>query len=138
MRVNWSRLYLGQELGHGRTSNPPPPMCPAEPVGDVRLPRRFPIDDVASHGAVRDEDGVQDSGFVGLLTHDSGPVRHKGVAVAAGEGRHTRRLDIHLMLKENRKIFLGHFAERNSHLIRSNENKMSDDGWERASVGMEV
>src|SRR6266478_8706592 len=137
MRVNWSRLYLGQELGQGRTSNPLPPMCLAEPVGDVRLPRRFPIDDVASHGVVR-EDGVEDSGLVGLLTHDSGPVRHKGVAVAAGERRHARRLSIQLMFKKNRKIFLGHFAECNSHLIRPNENKMSDGGRGRASIGVEV
>src|SRR5438309_4007119 len=117
MRVNWSRLYLGQELGQGRTSNPLPPMCLAEPVADVRLPRRFPTDDVASHGVVR-EDGVQDSG---LVTHDSGPVRHKGVAVAAGEPRHTRRLGIQLMLKKNRQILLRNLAECNSHLIRPNE-----------------
>src|SRR6266550_4918115 len=121
MRVNWPRLYLGQELGQGRTSNPLPPMCLAEPVADVRLPRRFPIDDVASHGVVR-EDGVLDSG---LVTHDSGPVRHKGVAVAAGERRHTRRLSIQLMLKKNRQIFLGHLAECNSHLIRPNEKEIS-------------
>src|SRR5205809_686661 len=57
MRVNWPRLYLGQELGQGRTSNPLSPMCLAEPVGDVRLPRRFPIDDVASHGAGREAAG---------------------------------------------------------------------------------
>src|SRR5436190_8706489 len=116
MRVYGSRLYLGQELGQGRTSNPLSPMCLAEPVSDVRLSRRFPIDDVTSHGVVR-EDGVEDSGLVGFLTHDSGPVRHKGVAVAAGERRHTCRLSIQLMFKENRKIFLGHFAECNSHLI---------------------
>src|SRR5207244_8529282 len=121
MRVNWSRLYLGQELGHGRTSNPLPPMCLAEPVADVWLPCRFPIDDVASHGVVR-EDGVEDSG---LVTHDSGPVRHKGVVVAAGERRHTRRLGIQLMLKKNRQIFLGHFAECNSHLTRPNETEIS-------------
>src|SRR5436190_23682630 len=116
MRKNWSRLYLGQELGQGRGSNSLSPMCLAEPVGDVRLPRRFPIDDVASHGAVL-EDGVEDSGLVGLLTHDSGPVRHKGVAVAAGERRHPCRLGIQLMLKENRPIFLRNFAECNSHPI---------------------
>jgi hypothetical protein len=52
-------------------------------------------------------------------------VRHKGVAVTAGERRHTRRLGIQLMLKKNRQIFLGHFAERNSHLISPNENKLS-------------
>src|SRR5436305_12393738 len=131
MRVNWSPLYLGQELGQGRTANPLSPLCLAEPVGDVRLPRRFPIHDVASHGAVR-EDGVYDSGLVGLLTHDSGPVRHKGVAVAAGERRHTRRLGIQLMFKKNRKIFLRHFAECNSHLVRPNENKMSSRERERA------
>src|SRR5882724_7083508 len=130
MRVNWPRLYLGHELGHGRTSNPFPPMCLAEPVADVRLSRRFPIDDVASHGVVR-EDGVQDSG---LVTHDSGPVRHKGVAVAAGERRHTRRLSIQLMFKKNRKIFLGHFAECNSHLIRPNETEMCYGHRERAST----
>src|ERR1700730_7857921 len=121
MRVNWPRLYLGQELGQGRTSNPLPPMCLAEPVADVRLPRRFPIDDVASHGVVR-EDGVEDSG---LVSHDSGPVRHKGVAVAAGECRHTRRLSIQLMLKKHRQIFLGHFTECNSHLIIPNETELS-------------
>src|ERR1700693_1318187 len=121
MALTWSRLYLGQELGHGRTSNPLSPMCLAEPVSDVRLPRRFPIDDVAGHGVVR-EDGVEDSGLVGLLTHDSGPVRHKGVTVAARERRHTRRLSIQLMLKKNRQIFLGHFAKCNSHLIRPNYN----------------
>src|SRR5438270_5189811 len=121
MRVNWPRLYLGQELGQGRTSNPLPPMCLSEPEADVQLPRRFPIDDVASHGVVR-EDGVSDSS---LVVHDSGPVRHKGVAVAAGERRHTRRLSIQLMFKKKRKIFLGHFAECNSHLIRPNEKEMS-------------
>src|SRR6266480_4659843 len=131
MRVNWSRLYLGQELGQARTGNPLSPMCLAEPIADVRLPRRFPIDDVASHGAVR-EDGVSDSGLVGLLTHDSGPVRHKGVAVAAGERRHTCRLGIQLMLKKNRKIFLGHFAECNSHLIKPNETELSHRWQERA------
>src|SRR5256885_7512083 len=53
MRVNWPRLYLGQELGQGRTSNSLPPMCLAEPVADVRLPRRFPIDDVADRKSTR-------------------------------------------------------------------------------------
>src|SRR2546423_6089353 len=131
MRKNWSRLYLGQELGQGRGSNSLPPMCLAEPVGDVRLPRRFPIDDVTSHGLVR-QDGVQDSGLVGLLTHDCGPVRHKGVAVAAGKRRHTRCLGIQLMLKKSRKIFLGHFAECNSHLIRPNETELSYRWRDRA------
>src|SRR6476646_10240006 len=133
MRVNWPRLYLGQELGQGRTSNPLPPMCLAEPVGDVRLPHRFPIDDVASHGAVR-ENGVQDSGLVGLLTHDSGPVRHKGVAVAAGERRHTCRLGIQLMLKKNRQIFLRNFAECNSHPIKPNETELSHRWRRRARL----
>src|ERR1700745_1970987 len=100
MRVNWSRLYLGQELGQGRTSNPLPPMCLAEPVGDVRLPRRFPIDDVASHGAVR-EDGVWDSAFVVPLTNIFAQVRNKALGVAVGNRRHTRRLGIQLMLKKN-------------------------------------
>src|SRR5436309_9546017 len=76
--------------------------------------------------------------FVGLLTHDSGPVRHKGVAVAAGERRHTRRLGIQLMLKKNRQIFLRNFAECNSHLIRPNANKMSDGGRGRASRAVKV
>jgi hypothetical protein len=44
-------------------------------------------------------------------------VRHKGVAVAAGERRHMRRLGIQLMLKKNRQIFLRNFAECNSHPI---------------------
>src|SRR5437764_5992660 len=70
--------------------------------------------------------------FVGLLTHDSGPVRHKGVAVAAGERRHTRRLSIQLMFKENRKIFLSHLAECNSHLIRPNEKELSHRWRQRA------
>src|SRR5207253_7796639 len=52
-------------------------------------------------------------------------MRHKSVAVAAGECRHTRRLGIQLMFKKNRQIFLGHFAECNSHLIRPNEMKLS-------------
>ena len=47
-------------------------------------------------------------------------MRHKGVAVAAGERRHPRSFGIQLVLKKNRQIFLGHFAERNSHLIRPN------------------
>ena len=63
------------------------------------------------------------SDLVSLFIHDSGPVRHKGFVVAAGERRHLRRLSIQLMFKKDRKIFLGHFAECNSHLIRSNETQ---------------
>src|SRR5258708_2281908 len=116
MRVNWPRLYLGQELVQGRTSNPLSPMCLPEPVGDVRLSRRFPIDNDTSHSVVRD-DGVSDSALVGLYTHDAGPVRYIGGALAAGERRHPRRLGIQLMLKKNRQIFLRNLAECNSHPI---------------------
>src|SRR5439155_13705426 len=42
------------------------------------------------------------------------------------------------MFKKNRKIFLGHFAECNSHLIRPNENKMSDGGRDRALLAVEM
>src|SRR4051812_16084229 len=110
MRINWSRLYLGQELGQGRSSNALPPISLVEPVADVRLSPRLPVEDVANYGVVR-KDGVYDSG---LLPHDFGPVRHKGAAVTAGERRHPRRVGIQLMLKKNRQIFLGNFAECNS------------------------
>ena len=63
MCVNWPRLDLGQELGYGRTGDSLPPMGLTEPVADVRLARRFPIDNVARHGFVR-QDGVEDSGLV--------------------------------------------------------------------------
>ena len=45
-----------------------------------------------------------------------------------------RRLGIQLMFKKNRKMFLGHFAECNSHLIRPNEKELSDGHREWASL----
>src|SRR4051794_9440800 len=124
MRVNWPRLNLPQNWATPPSGNPLPQMTFPQPVADVRLPRRFPVDHVPSHGVVR-EDGVKDSGLVRLLTHDFGPVRHKGVAVAAGEARHPDRLGIPLMLKENRQIFLHYFAERNNHLIRPDDRSQA-------------
>ena len=39
------------------------------------------------------------------------------------------------MLKKNRQIFVRNFAECNSHLIRPNENKMSDGKREYRALG---
>src|SRR5436190_23742334 len=105
MRVNWSRLYLGQELGQGRTSNPLPPMCLAEPVGDVRLSRRFPIDDVASHGAVR-EDGVWNPVPVGSLLINLAQCAIKASPSPPGNGAIPVASAIHRISKKVGRSFL--------------------------------